>query len=243
MSRARLLSRIIAWDVKLQARENIYHFSVLTTLAFGTVIWLLPERAADTVVTGVLFLDPAVVGTSFVGAIILMERSQNTLAALAVSPLRPADYVLSKIVTLTALTFAGGMALVSTAYHPIPFDQALRFVAAMAFSGVLGVVGGVLLVATAQSMNHYIARAFPISVVLYLPFLAHFGVVEGLWAWLLFALNPGHAVLRALLWAAEPSNVSTAEALYAFGYMAVLIAVFYVWGLRLVRDNLARSAT
>jgi fluoroquinolone transport system permease protein len=243
MSTFRILRTLIVWDMKLQARENVYLFTLLTTLTFCVVIWLLPDRAPDTVITGILFLDPAVVGTSFVAAIVLMERSQNTLAALAVSPARPSAFVLSKIITLTFLTFAGGMALVGAAYHPVPFDQALRFICAMAFTGTLGVVGGVLLVATANSMNHFLARAFPVSVVLYLAFLAHFDVVKGVWAWILFGLNPGHAMLRALLWAADPSNISTAEAIYAFSYMGLLIAFFFIWALRLFTDNIARAAT
>jgi fluoroquinolone transport system permease protein len=243
MSNSRILTRLIMWDIRLQARENVYLFTLLTTLTFGVVIWLLPDRVPDTVITGVLFLDPAVVGTSFVAAIVLMERSQNTLAALAVSPARPSDYVLSKIVTLTLLTFAGGMTLVCAAYWPVPLDRAIRFIITMAFTGTLGVVGGVLLVATANSMNHFLARAFPVSVVLYLAFLAHFDVVTGVWAWTLFGLNPGHAMLRSLLWAADASNISIMEAIYAFSYMGLLIAVFFVWALRLYGDNIARSAT
>ena len=242
MSTSRALPRLVLWDVKIQARENVYLFTLLTTLAFSTVLFLLPDRAPDTVITGILFLDPAVVGTSFVAAIVLMERSQNTLAALAVSPARSSDYVLSKIITLTMLTFAGGMALVCVAYWPVRLDQAIRFMIAMGFTGSLGVVGGVLLVAKANSMNHFIARAFPVSVVLYLAFLVHFNVVTGIWAWILFGLNPGHAMLRSLLWAADPSNVSTADAIYAFCYMGLLIAIFFVWALRLYSDNIGRGA-
>jgi fluoroquinolone transport system permease protein len=243
MSTSRALSRLVLWDMKVQAREHVYLFTVLTTLTFSTALLLLPGQTPDTVVTGILFLDPAVVGASFVAAIVLMERSQNTLVALAVSPARPSDYVLSKVITLTLLTFAGGMALVCVAYWPLPLDQAIRFIIAMTFTGALGVVAGVLLVATANSMNHLVARAFPVSVVMYLAFLAHFDVVTGIWAWILFGLNPGHAMLRALLWAADPANVSTAEAIYAFSYMGLLIAVFFVWALRLYSDNIGRGAT
>lgn len=243
MSTLRILPRLIVWDMKVQAREHVYLFTALTTLAFGTAIRLLPARAPDSLVTGVLFLDPAVVGSAFVAAIVLMERSQNTLAALAVSPARPSDYVLSKVITLTLLTFAGGMALVGAAYWPLPPEKAFRFLVAMAFTGTLGVVVGVLLVARANSMNHLIARAFPVTVVLYLAFLAHFGVVRGVWAWVLFGPNPGHAMLRALLWAADPSHLSTADAVYAFSYMGLLIAVFFARAVRLYADNLARSAT
>jgi fluoroquinolone transport system permease protein len=243
MNTRRILPRLIIWDVKIQVRENVYLFTALTTLVFCTFIRLLPEQAPDTVVTALLFLDPAVVGTSFVAAIVLMERSQNTLVALAVSPARPHHYVVSKVITLTLLTFAGGMALVCAAYYPVPVGRAIRFIIAMAFTGTLGVVGGVLLVATANSMNHFIARVFPVSVVLYLAFLAHFDVVKGVWAWLLCGLNPGHAMLRALLWAAAPKNVSAAEAVYAFSYMGLLIAVFFIWALRLHNDNIGRSAS
>lgn len=243
MMASRTLARLVAWDMKVQSRENVYLFTVLSTLAFATVIWLLPDQAPDTVVTGIMFLDPAVVGTGFVGGIVLMERSQNTLAALSVSPARPSDYVLSKVITLTLLTFVGGMFLVCAAYWPVSFDRAVRFIIAMGFTGALAVVGGLVLVATANSMNHLVARAFPVSVVLYLAFFAHFGVFEGLWGWVLFGLNPGHAMLRALLWAADPSNVSMAEAVYAFSYMALLIAFLFVWALRLHTDNITRGAT
>jgi hypothetical protein len=50
-------------------------------------------------------------------------------------------------------------------------------------------------------------------------------------------------MLRALLWAADPSRVSTAEAVYAFGYMGLLIAAFFVWALRLYAGNIARGAS
>jgi fluoroquinolone transport system permease protein len=243
MSTLRTLPKLIIWDMRVQSREKIYLFTIFTTLAFAAVLWLLPDQVPDTVLTGILFLDPAVVGTGFVAAIILLERSQNTLGALAVSPASSSDYVLAKIVTLTLLTIAGGMELACVAYWPLALDRALRFAAAMAFTGALGVVGGVLMVATANSINHLIARLFPVSVVLYLPFLAHFKLIDGVWAWLLFAPNPGHAMLKSLLWAADPSNVSSAEAIYAFGYMGLLIAILFVWARKLFTENIGRAAT
>jgi hypothetical protein len=236
------LMRLVIWDVRMQARENVYLFTVFSTAAFAIVVLLFPGDVPDTVVTAVLFLDPAIIGTSFVGAMVLLERSQNTLPALAVSPASPVDYVLAKIITLTALTFAGGMAIVAIAYWPLPWDQALRFVLAMAFTGTLGVLIGLLLVATANSMNHFIARAFPLTGVLFLPFFAHFGLVQGWLAWLLFAVNPGHAVMRSLLWAADPSEVTTADAIYAFAYMGLLIALFVPWALRLHTETIGRTA-
>src|SRR5687767_12663106 len=104
-----MLAKFIVQDVKLQAFTNIYGFTVLTTLMFAAVLWLMPDNVSDELVAMILFMDPAVIGASFVGAMVLMERSQNTLVVIGVSPAKPYVYVLSKVITLTLLTFASGM--------------------------------------------------------------------------------------------------------------------------------------
>lgn len=223
------LWRLVLWDAQLQARENIYLFTVLTTLAFAIFLKLLPADAPPTIFTLVLFFDPAIVGASFVGSIVLMERSQNTLSALSVSPAPVRDYILAKVVTLTLLAIVGSLFLVVVALWVPPVDMVLRFTLVLIFTGALGALGGFLIVARARSMNHFIARAMPITIILFLPLLSHFGVIAGFWQWLLFAINPGHAMLRAMLWAADPAAVSSADIIYALTYMPLMIAVFFKW--------------
>lgn len=228
---ATLLLRLMLWDIRVQTRERIYLFTAFTTAVFATVVALFPENAPATVVTAILLLDPAVVGAGFVGGLVLLERSQNTPPALAVTPASPADYVLAKLLTFAALTVAGGLAIVAVAYWPPSFALLLRMALALTFTGVLAVLGGLVMVATAHSINHLIARAFPVSIVVELPLLAHFGLVEGWLAWLLFGLSPGHAMLRVLLWAADPSAVTPVELIYAFGYITLLSAILFRWAL------------
>lgn len=230
---AALILRLTLWDIRVQARERILLFTAMTTGFFAAAVALLPEGAPDTVITGILFLDPAIIGGAFAAGLVLLERSQNMPPALAVTPASSADYVFAKLITFTALTIAGGFAILAVAYWPPSVALLARMALALAFTGVLGVLGGLVMVATANSLNHLLARAFPISVVMYLPFLAHFGVIEGWPAWVLFAANPGHAMLRALLWAADPAAVTVWDALHAFGAMALLNAVLLRWALRL----------
>ena len=238
-----LLLRLMVWDVRVQARERIYLFTAVTTGAFAVAVALLSEKAPTSVITGILYLDPAVVGTGFVAGLVLLERSQNTPPALAVTPVSPAAYIISKLVTFAVLTAAGGIAIVAAAYWPVSTALMLRMILALAFTGVLAVLGGLVMVATANSLNHLIARAFPVSVVLYLPLAAHFGAIEGWIAWLLFGVNPGHAMLRALLWAGEPSAVTRPEAIYAFGYMSLLIVVLFRWALHLHARTIGRAGS
>jgi fluoroquinolone transport system permease protein len=235
-----VLWRLVHWDIQLQARENIYAFTVLTTIAFAIFLSLLPADAPATVFTLVLFFDPAIVGASFVGSIVLMERSQNTLSALAVSPASARHYVQAKVITLTALAIVGSLFLVAVVYWVPPPDMVLRFTLALIFTGAVGALGGLLIVAGANSMNHFLARAMPITIILFLPLLAHFGAVAGVWQWLLFAINPGHAMLRMMLWAADPSAVTLADIIYAFAYLGLISVVLYRWAVATYGAELSR---
>lgn len=234
-----MLAKFIVQDAKLQAYTNIYGFTVLTTVMFSAVLWLMPDNVSDELVAMILFMDPAVIGASFVGAMVLMERSQNTLVVIGVSPAKPYVYVLSKVITLTLLTFASGMGVVAAGI-PLTTDLVVRFISAMALTGSVAVLTGTLLVATANTFNHLLVRLFPLTVVLYLAFIPHYDVVTGPAAWA-FAVLPSHAMLKLLLWGADPANVTTAELVYSFTYLIVLLAVFYVWALHLYAKHISRS--
>jgi hypothetical protein len=236
-----LFLRLVIWDVRVQSRERIYLFTAVTTATFALVTALLPADAPPTVATAILLLDPAVIGTGFVGGLVLLERSQHMPPALAVTPAATADYIIAKLLSFTALTMAGGLAIAVVAWWPPSLTLLLRMAVALSFTGALAVLGGLVMVMTANSINHLISRAFPVSIVIQLPLLAHFGVVEGWLAWLLFGLSPGHAMLKALLWAADPSAVSLPELCYAFGYMGVAGVLLFRWAIRLHVHTIGRA--
>lgn len=235
------LQRLVLWDIRVQARERIYLFTAVTTAAFALIAILLPDEAPVTIITGILLLDPSVVGTGFVAALVLLERSQSTLPALAVTPAAPAEYVTAKLFTFTTLTVVGGLVIMAAWAWPAPIPLLIRMVVALTCTGAVAVLAGLVIVATAQSLNHVIARLIPVSIVIYLPLLAHFGLVDGWFAWVLFGLNPGHAMLRGTLWAADPAAVSPIEAVYAFGYLALLGSVLFRHAVRLHTDTLGRT--
>src|SRR5690606_7826452 len=137
-------------------------------------------------------------------------------------------------------TFAGGIALVFAAYGTsVPLGTLARFVLAIGSTGSLAVLTGLVVVARSRSLNHFIARLFPLTLVVNLPLLAHFDLVRGVWSWILFGLNPGHAMLRALLWAADPDRVSAGEVAYAFAFVGLLIVVMGRVASNLHGDELA----
>ena len=51
-----------------------------------------------------IYSDPAAMGLFFMGAIVLLEKSQKVLNAMVVSPVKVSEYILSKTVALIAIS-------------------------------------------------------------------------------------------------------------------------------------------
>ena len=94
---------LAAHDARLQFRYGIYlayAFVLALYVAFLTGLGaLLPPWVAAVIV----FSDPAALGFFFLGALMMLERSERVRPALAVTPLSPAAYVAAKAATLTAM--------------------------------------------------------------------------------------------------------------------------------------------
>ncbi|MFK7992017.1 MAG: hypothetical protein AB8I08_38725 [Sandaracinaceae bacterium] len=100
----RRLAAAVRTDVVLQARNQLYGISVgVAVVVGGALAWLSPhDRLAGTVPMALLMF----VGGStllYAMAMLILERDDGTLDAVIVSPLRPAEYLLSKVITLSGL--------------------------------------------------------------------------------------------------------------------------------------------
>src|SRR5262245_18991379 len=96
----------------LQLRSFIYPATIVSTAVICAFILILPmQTRSPHLAAFFVFMDPATIGLSFVGAIVLKEKAQGTLAALGVTPLRPWLYVRTKTVSLTWLAFLSGLAV------------------------------------------------------------------------------------------------------------------------------------
>ncbi|WP_417308411.1 hypothetical protein [Devosia sp.] len=108
---------ILAHDTRLQFRYGIYAAYAVVT-AFYVTFFLLAGSLVPTWVPAVIvYTDPAVVGFFFLGALMLLERGENTRMALAATPIGAADYIAGKAITLT------GLGLVAT-FILVPFAHA-----------------------------------------------------------------------------------------------------------------------
>ena len=82
----------LRWDVVLQARNGFYWASGFVVLVIGGLLLAVPETVRSNqaaLVPAILAINLQITTFFFVAGLMLLERDEGTLTALAVSPLSP----------------------------------------------------------------------------------------------------------------------------------------------------------
>lgn len=188
-------SRLLAtvWlDIRLQWRNGFYAASlfVLAVLAliFSQVgaldlAWLLPAVVVSNLPINTFY---------FVGAMVLLEKGEGTLAAQVVSPLRAGEYLASKLLTLAGLSLVEALlVVVIVSGHSF---RGLEFALGVVLAALLFTLAGFVLVVRYDTINAYLFPSVIYLLVLMLPLLETFGLMTSPW----FYLHPLQAPLALL---------------------------------------------
>ena len=111
------LAATLRLDVRLQGRNRLYLIVAVATLALAS-----PLRASFTpdqlrFFMPLLALSGVTITTFFlVGVLLMLEREEGTLDVVLVSPLRPAEYLASKLLTLVTLALIESAFIVLVAF-------------------------------------------------------------------------------------------------------------------------------
>lgn len=177
-----------------------------------------PNHDGDKKVSAlIIFTDPATLGLFFMGALILLEKSQRVLASLAVSPIKIWEYIFSKVVSLGLIS-----TLVGVTIGLISGTQTVPWVAAGTFLGsILCSLIGIIIAASISSLNQFLLVTVPIMLALMLPpFAELFGYSHSA-----FAFHAGNIILNLICGRIE--NLTQ-----MFIVFAVWLAVIYFIALK-----------
>ena len=94
------LKNLIIGDIKFQIKYGFYFIYMILTILYVCLISVLPVCWREKGSIIMIFTDPAAMGMFFMGAIILLEKSQRVLDSLVVSPVKAWEYIASKIISL-----------------------------------------------------------------------------------------------------------------------------------------------
>ena len=105
-------------DARLQFRYGIYAaYAVVVAVYVALLLWLAPWLP-DWTPAFIVFSDPAALGFFFLGALMMLERSEGVRTALATAPLTVGDYLGGKVITLTGLALIASTILHLASMRP-----------------------------------------------------------------------------------------------------------------------------
>ncbi len=226
----------LRWDVVLQARNGFYWASAFVILVVGGLLLAVPAaaRANESVwVPAILAINLQITTFFFMAGLMLLERDEGTLTALAVSPLTPAAYLATRVVTLTALAAVETIVLIL-----IAFDVGRSWLFVLSGTAALGVIYtgiGAAMATRYASINALLLPASLVAALLLAPLLAHVGLAPRS-LFLLHPVEPALALMRAGYAPASPGELG-------FGGAGSLAwsAVVFLWARRrvgrLMRDT------
>lgn len=201
----------VLWDIRFQFRHGFYGAYGFVCAVYIGLLRFLPESMEEEAVRWIIFTDPSLLGVFFVGGMILLERRQGVLVALAVTPLRLWEQLTAKVLSLMLLAVASSVIiLVGAGWWDINWLPVLiGIMATSAFT----TLAGVSLAVRVRSLNGYLLATPLIAVFFLLPAPAWVGLMDAGW----FILLPAQAGWTLLAGGWQPLTPAT-----AWGSLAVL---------------------
>lgn len=184
-----------AWNLVCEETRFLRKYGILGLYAVFSLLYffilsLLPAGAKQIGAAILIFTDPAAMGLFFMGAVVLLEKSQRVNCSLAVAPITLSEYIFAKALPMMAAGLVVGVFLGVCGGLSIGGVAVGTALASLVFS-----LCGLFVAVKAETLNGFVLATVPFELVLCLPALLDlFGVIGGK-EWL---LHPGVAALRLI---------------------------------------------
>lgn len=100
------LQNIIIGDIHCMFKYGFYYIYAIITVMYMIVLYIFPPTWRQTAAAVMILSDPAAMGLFFMGAMVLLEKSQRVVSALAVSPMSVSQYIWAKIISFAVISVA-----------------------------------------------------------------------------------------------------------------------------------------
>ncbi len=211
-------------DARLQVRYGLYAVTAIVVAAWAIALVFFAEalRPHAALIVPLFVVGNLLLTTFyFVAALVLFEKGEGSLAAIATTPLRDAEYLLSKVISLTALAMIESLVIVALLSGiRTPWELLLP---ASAFLAAVYTMIGFIAIVRHDSINEFLIPSMGYVFVFVAPLVGHFGFVDSIY----FLPHPVEMalVLMRAAYAVEP-NWKIAIAL---GGLVAWFAATFVW--------------
>ena len=224
-------------DVINQARSKLYAVGVLVAVLLGLSARLFVGMEHASIAVPILyFLGLGGTTYMFGASMVLLDKSQNTLQALRVTPLSTEHYIGSKLVTLVAFAATEGLIIHLVGFGAVSFSPG-PLIAGVVSLGAMNALLGLGQVAPYESVLRFLVPgAVLVGSLTQWPFL---GALQIGPAWLYYLL-PTNAPFLMMLGAFEP--LESWQWIYAIGVVVASLGVLWWWARRRFRRHVGLSS-
>ncbi|MDF2472965.1 MAG: ABC-type transport system, multidrug-familypermease [Anaerocolumna sp.] len=203
------LLRLTLGEFYFQFKYGILLLYCLITVVYLCVLGMIPQGAKITTAVILVFTDPAAMGLFFLGAVVLLEKSQRVNCSLAVTPIKVSEYILAKVIAFMITgTIVGGILCIFAG-----IEQLFFALLGTALSSVLFSLCGLLIAVKIHSLNQFLLATVPLEIVLCIPaFLYLFNVIRSPF----MLIHPGVAAIELLKNSTD------------FWYLCIISLVFWI---------------
>lgn len=159
------MKNLIIGDVRFQLKYGFYFIYTVFTIVYAAIIYVLPHSWKVKTATLMIFSDPAAMGLFFMGAIVLLEKSERVLNSIAVSPVRVREYIFSKVFSLGLISTVVGLLIAFSSYPSNLLIVAIGTFLGSSFFTLLGLS----IAANTKSLNQFIVATVPVELICFLP--------------------------------------------------------------------------
>lgn len=213
---------ILKQDLKFQFRHRFYHAYLIISLIYIALLLNLPVDLKPFVAGIIIFSDPSMLGFLFISAIILLEKEDNILESLFVTPLKLDEYITAKLISL------GLISLLSSLFIVIVSIQSkvnyFLLISGIILAALVFTLFGIAITARIKTVNQFLIISTVFSIIIALPLLKYLGIAD---SWI-FYLLPSQPVLL-LIGGALKNEISSFNLIYSFSAAVIWGLIAYNW--------------
>lgn len=183
---------VMKGDMFFQWKYGFYALYFVMILIYYVIFSFFSGDVKHTIVSVCVYSDPAAMGMFFMGALILLEKSQRITNSIAISPVTPEEYIMGKVLSIGIISEIVGSILMIQGVSENYILCSIGIFAGSVIFSLCGIIVG----AKIESLNQYIVWTLPFEIVGFVPVILY--RVGFLWKNKRLLLHPGCSVMQLI---------------------------------------------
>ncbi len=230
------LLKEIGWQLKLLGRNNIITISLLLTLGYLLIFFLIKSLGETESILVIFILnDPATIGLFFIGVSLLSERKIKLTDALNVIPISTNILLWAKVIALSLLGLVCGLIMAFAAIG-VDFNLLLFIIATFGLS-LLACFIGIWLSCYTDEFMKFILSTIPIIILIVNgSMLLLFGVIDNI----ILKLLPFNGAVQILSYSVGSNMYDGAQIWWHFLHLGLWIILGSWFSFRIYSKKIAK---